>query len=45
MDRKFVPIYSKQILCEQYQRNKDRTVDYFMNIKGKVKIEEVLLGI
>jgi len=32
---------SKQNLCEQYQKNKDKIVDYFMNIKENLKLEEL----
>ena len=32
----------KQNLCEQYhQNNREKIVDYFMNIKDKVEIEEL----
>ena len=42
-DEKYIGEKSKQKqdLCEQYRDNKDRIVDYFMNIKDKVKIEEL----
>ena len=35
---------SKQNLCEQYHKNnREKIVDYFMNIKDKVKLEELRL--
>jgi hypothetical protein len=40
-DEKYIGEKSKQKqdLCEQYRDNKDRILDYFMNVKDKVELE------
>jgi hypothetical protein len=32
---------STQILCEQYQKNKERIVEYMIKLRDKVKVEEL----